>query len=93
MPEMVLIADVERDGFEPVRRVVERYGSVLEAAAQGVLIHSQAPIYVGALEAGMASGKASVSLCFELPDGRVVLVETSLALLEGAARALAARYG
>jgi hypothetical protein len=39
------------------------------------------------------SGKPSVALGFELPDGRWVLAETSLALFLTAAEALRARYG
>lgn len=37
---------------------------------------------------GMASGRDSVTMRFDLPDDRVLLVETSLALLENVVRAL-----
>ena len=51
------------------------------------------PLRVGALAGGMASGRTSVAFGFELPDGRVVLAETSLRLFLAAADALRARYG
>lgn len=51
------------------------------------------PIGVAALEGGMTSGKPSICFRFDLPDGRTVLAETSLALFVTAARAFVARYG
>lgn len=42
------------------------------------------PIGLALLEGGMASGAASVTFRLTLPDGRTVLTETSLALLEQA---------
>lgn len=50
-------------------------------------------LYLAGLEGGMRSGAPSVMLAFELPDGRVVVAETSLRLLLTAADALRARYG
>ncbi len=50
------------------------------------------PIGITALEGGMASGRVSVMLRLDLPDGRVVLAETSLRLFLLAADALRARY-
>jgi hypothetical protein len=38
-------------------------------------------IQMALLKAGMGSGKASVTIRLDLPDGRVVLAETSLSLL------------
>jgi len=52
-----------------------------------------ARIGMAGLEAGMASGKTSVAVRVDLPDGRVAIVQTSLAALETAVRALVARYG
>jgi uncharacterized protein (UPF0371 family) len=51
-----------------------------------------ATIEVGTLDGGMASGKPSVAFCFELPDGRIVVAETSLELLTATASALAAAH-
>lgn len=50
-------------------------------------------IEVGVLPAGMASGAPSVAICVPLPNGRVVIAETSLALFLTAADAFRARYG
>lgn len=56
------------------------------------LIHVTSPIRVGALPGGMASGKASVAIASFLPDGRPVILETSLDHFLAAAAALQARY-
>ncbi len=56
------------------------------------VIHLQNTIEVTALEGGMASGRTSVAFRFELPDGRSVIAETSLALFLNAARAFKIRY-
>ncbi len=50
-------------------------------------------IHLAALSAGMTSGRPSIMLRFDLPDGRTVLAETSLRLLLTAAEAFRARYG
>jgi hypothetical protein len=42
------------------------------------------PIGLALLPGGMASGRASVAIRIDLPDGRTVLTETSLALLDQA---------
>lgn len=55
--------------------------------------HVQGMIGVAGLERGMQSGKPSVSLRIDLPDGSVVLAETSLVIFLSAADALRARYG
>jgi hypothetical protein len=63
--------------------------------AAGKLIHlgNEAVIGVSALERGMASGRASVALRFDLPDGRTVLAETSLRALYTATTALMTKFG
>lgn len=43
------------------------------------------------LERGMASGKPSVTIRVNLADGRVVMAQTSLELLEAAVRAMRVR--
>ncbi len=55
--------------------------------------HVTNTITVGALAAGMTSGKPSVAILLTLPDGKTVFAETSMALFHAAARAFAARYG
>lgn len=87
MPAMTIVFDVETNGFDAMRG--------LESHDDPRLIHMAdgAKIEVGALDRGMESGKPSAAFCFGLPDGRVVLCETSLALFLTAADALKARYG
>ena len=48
-------------------------------------------ISVALLPGGMASGKASVAIRIDLPDGRTVIAQTSHDLFEGAARAFRGR--
>lgn len=50
-------------------------------------------IEVAALGGGMTSGRPSVAIRLDLPDGRVVFAETSMRLFLAAARAFAAKYG
>lgn len=47
---------------------------------------------VGAMPGGMQSGKPSVAIVAELPDGTQVFSETSLELFLAAAAAFRARY-
>jgi len=46
-----------------------------------------------ALPAGMVSGRLSIGILVELPDGRLCFAETSWRLLYLAAKAIEARYG
>lgn len=48
---------------------------------------------VGGLPKGTSGGKATVYVAGHLPDGRPVILETTLALLTTAVSALNARYG
>ena len=50
------------------------------------------PLQVALLDKGMASGRPSVTLRLDLPDGRIVLAETSLRLFALAGRQFAANY-
>lgn len=63
--------------------------------AGGELIHlaNDAEIIVSGLEGGMQSGAPSVCLGFKLPDGKVVMAETSWRLFATAFHALAGRFG
>jgi hypothetical protein len=47
---------------------------------------------IAALHHGMVSGAPSVAFRIDLPDGRVVIAETSLKLLVEATRVLAAKH-
>lgn len=101
MPGMHIILDpLDETPFDAMAKLGERLRSEdrvpahnEELIASGDLIHSTNDIEVGVLPAGMASGKPSVTFCFELPDGRVVLQETSLELFLAAATGFMARYG
>jgi hypothetical protein len=60
----------------------------------GRLIHIKGdgpPIGLAMLEGGMVSGKPSVALRIDLPDGRTVLAETSVELFLTAAAAVRGR--
>lgn len=50
------------------------------------------PIQVAVLDGGMTSGLPSVAIRLDLPDGRVVVAETSARLFVTAAREISARY-
>lgn len=49
-------------------------------------------ISVAVLDGGMASGRPSVALRLELPDGQTVIAETSARLFASAGRAIMAKY-
>lgn len=65
------------------------------ASREADIIHisNDAVAAITGLAGGMKSGQASVTLRLDLPDGKVVLYETSLALFLAAAAALKAKYG
>lgn len=97
MPSIGIVIDAERTGLAAVSELCRRRGTLdVEAlVARGDLIHlgADASIEIGALPAGMESGKPSIAISFALPDGRVVLAESSLQLLLTAADAFRAKYG
>jgi len=65
-----------------------------EKSFQVVHLGNGAPaIQMAGLHEGMTSGKPSVSIRLDLPNGTIVVAETSLALLLTAADALKAHYG
>ena len=51
------------------------------------------PIEVVAMPEGMASGRTSISMRLDLPDGRVVIVETALYELARVVRTLQEQFG
>lgn len=58
-----------------------------------ILMGNEAPtIDVAVLNEGMRSGRPSVALRINLPDGRPVVVETSAVLFCSAAKAIMAKY-
>ena len=85
MPHLTIILDVDRRGGFPALEAW-RTGE----ANDGDLIHlaDDAHIEVGTLRGGMQSGKDSAAFCFTLPDGKVVVAETSVELILALARAI-----
>lgn len=72
------------------------FADYAEDIANGTLIHlaNDAPaIRMATLDGGMASGAPSIVFGFRLPDGRAVMVETSVRVLQVAMAAINARYG
>ncbi len=57
------------------------------------VIHLTGDFTIAALTAGMVSGRPSLTLRLDLPDGRVVLQETSVRVFLAAATAIRARFG
>lgn len=57
------------------------------------VIHITTPMSVGGLAGGMGSGKPSVAIRFDLPDGNSIIAETSLELFLAAADALKTKFG
>lgn len=63
-----------------------------EKVADGTLPETEA-VSVACLPRGMNSGKPTVAIRLDLPDGTAVIGQTSLALFLTAADAFKARYG
>lgn len=63
-----------------------------ELADGRTILHHTDPIHLTSLPDGMASGKPSVALRFDLEDGSTLVAETSGEMFVAAARALMARY-
>jgi hypothetical protein len=85
MPSLQIMLD--SDGIWGDLTALYRDGRLLLAMGDA------AALQVAALPGGMMSGAPSVTLRIDLPDGRVVLTETSLALFLTAADMLKARHG
>lgn len=62
-------------------------------AGQVIWLRDETPISLTALAAGTEGGKPSVALRLDLPDGRTVVVETTLALWLTAADILRTAHG
>jgi len=79
----------------PVINVILEEGFISDYSPDEI-IHigdsSGAAIRITALEHGMTSGKASVGIGIPMPDGKIILVESSLELFMGAAAVLGAKF-
>lgn len=87
MPSLRIVLDPEEAGG-----IGEEFA---QAVRDGTLIHlaNDAEIVMSGLADGMSSGKPSVMFGFKLPDGQVVMAETSWWLFATAFWAFAARFG
>lgn len=56
------------------------------------LANDAPPMHVAVLDMGMDSGRPSVALRIDLPDGKTVVAETSARLFVSAALAIKAKY-
>ena len=57
------------------------------------VIHLTGPFTIAALEGGMTSGRPSIVIRIDLPDGKVILQETSVRLFLAAADSIKAKFG
>src|SRR2546430_4242583 len=78
MPAISIILDGD-GAFPDLRNAGER------------IVHVTTPFSVSRLRHGMASGLSSVMIRIDLPDGHIVLAETSMALFQQAASAFKIR--
>lgn len=86
MPVLTVTVDIDRDPWEDLN-ALRAEGKLISA------MHVEAgTIRVGGLPHGMSSGRTSVAIAVPLPDGTVLLTETSLALFLQAAEILKVKY-
>ncbi len=76
-----------------LRIILDGDGAFAQELSGRTVHHVTEPFTIAGLAQGMASGKPSVAFMIPLPDGSVVVAETSLALLVSASRTLVARHG
>lgn len=85
MPHLTMRLDVDRHGgFEALKDITDTEDERIIHLTDG------AKLEIGTLRGGMKSGKDSVAICFTLPDGHVVVAETSAELFVAAARGITA---
>lgn len=87
-PYINLRLEVDKQGFEALRGWKD--ARTAEAAGQLVHLGEYAEVEIGTLRGGMESGKDSIAVCFTLPDGKIVLWETSVELFLSTADAIRA---
>jgi hypothetical protein len=66
---------------------------MLDGVDVSKIIRVREGVEIGCLPRGMASGKASVEIICPLPDGKILLLETSLAVLQATVNVFTAKYG
>jgi hypothetical protein len=85
VPEIRVSIDVERWPTQAIQKLHDE-------GRTGDIIYSTEPLEIGALPGGMQSGRTSIAVFFTLPDGRVVIADTSLRALRTVVETLAAAY-
>lgn len=83
MPSLRIVLDPERDGL----------GLGVSDPKDIVHLAADAEIVVSGLPDGMVGGRPSMMFGFKLPDGRVVIAETSWRLFAAAYKAFAGQFG
>jgi hypothetical protein len=81
MPSLRIVLDPERDGLG------------FDADPADIIHLPDTEIVISGLRDGMANGAASMMFGFKLPDGRVVIAETSWRLFAAAFKAFAGKFG
>jgi hypothetical protein len=88
MPSIDLLLEPQGDACWP--DVAEKLANHPEKVIH--LGEGSPPIRIAALRGGMQSGRTSLAIRLDLPDGSTVIAETSLALFTHAAAAFVARF-
>ena len=86
MPVMTVTMNIEDTPWEDLHTLRDQ-GKLITAMS-----FEAGRIRIGGLPNGMNSGKTSVAIAVPLPDGTIVLTETSLALFLNAAEILKVAY-
>ncbi len=78
--------------FHPILEPEEHWSDLLDKEV--IYLGDEAsPIEIVAMPEGMLLGQTSISMRLDLPDGRVVIVETSLDSLANVVQKIQERFG
>jgi hypothetical protein len=78
--------------FHPILEADEHWHDLLDKEV--IYLGNEAPLVeMVAMPGGMASGRTSISMRIDLPDGRVVILETALYELANAVRTIQDKFG
>ena len=78
--------------FYPILEADEHWHDLLDKEVI-YLGNEASQVEIVAMPGGMASGRTSISIRIDLPDGRVVILETALYELEHAVQTIQERFG
>lgn len=65
---------------------------LLAGVPPDMVVNIETPVTITALDGGMESGRPSVAIIADLPDGRKVFIQTSMIMFVLAANAMRAKY-